>query len=77
MINHYTLNWTWQTGGSGWVKLGSGQVRLIGLRVKTGSGQSRFGSGRVGLTHIFHMNFFKKKKTCICHLESHATNYLM
>ena len=60
MINHYTLNWTWQTGGSGWVELGSGQVRLIGLWVKTGSGQSHFGSGRVD-SYFSHEFFFKKE----------------
>ena len=60
MINHYTLNWTWQTGGSGWVELGLGQVRLIGLRVKTV--QVNRASGRVELTCIFHMNFFFLKR---------------
>ena len=44
-----------------WVKKGFGS---IGLQAK--------------LTRIFHIIFFFiKKTTCICHLESHVTNYLM
>ena len=43
-----------------------------------GSGQSGYRLNRVGLTCIFHIKFFIFKKTiCVCHLESHATNYLM
>ena len=46
-----------------------------------GSGSSRVNRvvGQVKLTCIFHLNFliFIKKTTCICHLESYATNYLM
>ena len=72
-------------GWLGWV-----QVRSIGLRVKKGHFEHvkngfrsiglRVKSSRVGLTCIFHMNFFfflLMKKICICHLESYATNYLM
>ena len=46
-------------------RVGRVQVESIGLQV--------------GLTRIFHMIFFFffKKTTCICHLENHATNYLM
>ena len=51
-------------------------VILIGL--KSGLGQLGLGEGRGGLTRIFHIIFFLIKKiTCICHLKSHATNYLM
>ena len=44
------------------------EFRSIELRVR---------SDWVRLTRIFHMIFFKKKTTYICHLKSHATNYLM
>ena len=65
--------------GSGQSSCGSNGSRVILSGLKTGSGQSGCGSGRVGLARIFHMNFFIfiKKTTCICHLESYATNYLM
>ena len=65
-------------GGSNQVR-----VRLIGLRVKrvilSGLKFGSIGTGWVRLTRIFHkiFFFFFKKTTCICHLESYATNYLM
>ena len=69
---------------NGQVGLGLGQVnRVVGKkghfkRVRNESGQSSYKLGRVRLTCIFHIKFFLFKKTiCVCHLESHATNYLM
>ena len=74
-----------KTGESGWVWVGSiglqvkwvtSQKRVTLSRLKTGSGQSGCGLGRVD--PYFYKNFFLiKKTTCICYLESHATNYLM
>ena len=56
--------------GLGQMGCGSKRVILSGLKNRV--------AGQVGLTHIFHMIFlFIKKTTCICHLKSHATNYLM
>ena len=54
-----------QTGYFKWVKNGFGSIGLW-----------------VGLTCIFHIIFiyiyiYIYKTTCICHLESHAKNYLM
>ena len=43
---------------SGQSSCGSNESRVILSGLKTGSGQSGCGSGRVGLAHIFHMNFF-------------------
>ena len=63
-----------------------GRVGLIGLRVTghfkrviMGSGQSSCGSGRVDpyFSHEFVLYIYIMKTTCICHLESYATNYLM
>ena len=68
-----------KTDGLGRVKWVTGHFK----RVKNGFGSIGL---RVGLTRIFHMIFFLifllfiiiiKKTTCICHLESYATNYLM
>ena len=69
---------------NGQVGLGSSQVNRVAdkkghfKRVRNGLGQSGYKLGRVGLTCIFHIKFFLFKKTiCVCHLESHAINYLM
>ena len=74
--------------GLGWVNRVAGQTGHMSKtghlkRVEIGfrSIELQVGSGRVRFTRIFHMNFFFlfliKKTTCICHLESYATNYLM
>ena len=69
------------------VKRVTGKKLVILSGLKMSSGQ--LVAGQVKLTRIFHMNFFYiiyiyiyiyffiKKTTCICHLESYATNYLM
>ena len=61
--------------------------QVILSELKRGSGQSGCRSGQVDLyfSHKFYFILFLKifififlmKTTCICHLESHATNYLM
>ena len=72
--------WTWQNGQVGSRSIGLqikrvvGKKRVILSRLKMGSGQSGCGLGRPIFSHEF---FYFKKTTCICHLESHATNYLI
>ena len=74
-----------KTGGSSQVnrvadQMGCRLKRFILSRLKTSSGQLGCESGRVGpyFSHdFFFFFFFFKKTTYICHLESHATNYLM
>ena len=68
---------------AGWVGFGSNQSGcgskwVILNELKMGSGQSGCRSDQVGVTRIFYIKFFFiKKTTCICHLESYITNYLM
>ena len=56
MINHYTLNWTWQTGEPG-------RVGSIRLPVKTGLSQSGYWSSQVNpyFSHEFFFFFFNKE----------------
>ena len=69
------------SGQSGCGSNGSRVKWVILSMLKMGSGQS--GCGLVGsgwpvfFTWIFLFFIFIKKTTCICHLESYATNYLM
>ena len=59
---------------------GYGSKRVILSVLENRSGQLSCGSSWVRLTCIFHIYFFLiylKKITCVCHLESHAVNYLM
>ena len=58
------------------VKQVAGQKRVILSGLKTSSGQSGCGSSRVN-PYFSHDFFYIKKTTCIFHLESHATNYMM
>ena len=64
-------------------RVGSGQTGHMSKRVilsglKMGSGQTCCKSGwPVFFTWIFLFFIFIKKTTCICHLESYETNYLM
>ena len=71
---------------NGWVELSSSQVnRVVGKKwvilnwLKTSLGQLGCGSDQVDLyfSHDFYFFIYIKKKTCIYHLESHATNHLM
>ena len=68
------------------VKRVTGQKRVILSGLKSGSGQSGCGSGRVDpyfsheIFYFFYFLFFIffiKKTICICHLDSYATYYLM
>ena len=72
------LGWVnWVTGQTGHM-LKTGHLKRVEIGFR--SIELQVGSGRVRFTRIFHMNFFFfliKKTTCICHLESYATNYLM
>ena len=63
---------------SGWVNWVASQKQVILSGLKTGLSQLGCGSGWIDLYFSHELFFFLiKKTTCICHLESHATNYLM
>ena len=75
---------TWQTGGLGWFgsgqsgcKLGLGKKWVILSGLKMGSSQSGCGLSRVDPFFTYIYIYILKKITCICNLESHATNYLI
>ena len=63
------------------VKQVAGQKQVILSGLKTGLSQLGCGSGWIDpyFSHdiYIYIFFLIKKTTCICHLESHATNYLM
>ena len=48
-----------------------------GLRVNRVAGRVRLGRVDPYFSHEFVLYIYIKKTTCICHLESYATNYLM
>ena len=63
---------------SGWVNWVASKKQVILSGLKTGLNQLGCGSGWIEpyFSHDFFF-FLIKKTTCICYLESHATNYLM
>ena len=61
--------------GSKWVILNELKMGHF-KRIKNGSIGLQVRSGRVN-SYFLHKFFFIKKTTCICHLESYITNYLM
>ena len=59
------------------VKQVAGQKQVILSGLKMVSNQSGCKSGRVRSYFSHEFFLYIKKTTCFCHLESHATNYLM